>query len=147
MDWSFLIEKQFLKGSLLCDWGSGEQRAETSIHCSLPDPSSSGGIKWIERTRVSDGTPLPERHSICYEVGVLMKCGELLFLFFPPFSHPSLPSRYKAGLQSASHEMDGRSRLNFTLLWSWLMCLVWSVTGSGTALPLAGAQTPPSLIT
>lgn len=102
-----------------------KRRAEsrTRAHCSLPDPSSSAGIKWIERTRVSDGTPPPERHSICYEVGVLMKCRELLFSF-PPFFHPSLLRHYKAGLQSASHEMDGRSQLNFTLPCSWLMCLV-----------------------
>lgn len=86
MDWSFLIEKQFLKGSLLCDWGSGRAESRTRTHCSLPDPSSTAGIKWIERTRVSDGTPPPERHTICYEVGVLMKCRELLFLSPPLFS-------------------------------------------------------------
>lgn len=84
-----------------------KRRAEsrTRAHCSLPDPSSSAGIKWIERTRVSDGTPPPERHSICYEVGVLMKCRELLFSFLPIFS--SFPSQALQGQPSVCFTWNG----------------------------------------
>lgn len=47
----------------------GGTPSSTHTKRSLPDPSSAARIKWIERRRVSDGTPLPQRQSICYEVG------------------------------------------------------------------------------
>lgn len=142
MDWSFLIEKQFLKGSLLCDWGSGGAESTTRIHCSLPDPSSSAGMKWIERTRVSDGTPPPERHSICYEVGVLMKCRERL-LFFSSFPPSSLLSQALQGRPSVCYTRNGwKEPIEFYT--PLVMINVSGVGRRGSVMPwtLGGGQAP-----
>lgn len=123
---------------------TGEAESRTRTRCSLPDPSSSAGIKWIERTLVSDGTPPLERHSICYEVGVLMKCRELLFLFSPFFS--SFLFQALQGRPSVCFTWNGwKEPIEFYTPLVMINVLGVGRVGSETQLPLAGAQAPPWL--
>ncbi len=135
MDWSFLIEKQFLKGSLQHDWGKQAARS------SYPDPSLRRWIKWIERGRVSDGTTPPQRHSIYYGAGPLMKCRQwvlLLYLFI--FLALSLSGEVQGWLQASTLQMDRGRQLNFTLPWLWLMPVCDGCRGGKP--PQGGAGNP-----